>query len=65
MVAAVVRPNIPIIILTLGLLNWMDLSKILRSEVLLLKNMEFIEASRASGTPSGFILRRHILPNVL
>jgi len=65
MIAAVVRPNIPMIILTLGFLNWMDLSKILRSEVLVLKHMDFIEASRATGSSPAFILRRHILPNIL
>lgn len=65
MISAVLRPNIPMIIITLGFLNWMDLSRILRSQVLSLKNMDFIEACRATGASNSFTIRRHIFPNSL
>lgn len=65
MISAVLRPNIPMIIVTLGFLNWMDLSRVLRSQVLSLKNMDFIEACRSTGASNVFTIRRHIFPNSL
>ena len=41
------------------------MSRIVRGQTLALKGKEFIEAARAAGVPSGAIIRRHILPNVV
>jgi peptide/nickel transport system permease protein len=65
LIAAVIRPNITMIILVLGFLNWIDLARILRGQVLSLKRLEYIEACRALGCNNSFIIRRHVIPNVL
>lgn len=52
-------------IVIIGLFSWPGNARILRSEVLRVKGMEFIEASRQIGASTIRTLFRHILPNVL
>lgn len=54
-----------VIILVLSLLFWMYVARIVRGEVLALKEKEFVEAARASGASSTRIIVRHILPNIV
>lgn len=49
----------------LGLVSWLTLSRIVRGQVLSLKEREFVEAARAIGVPPLRILFRHIVPNTL
>lgn len=53
------------VFLALGLVFWLTVSRLVRAEVLSIKEKEFIEAARCIGTPSRRIMWRHILPNVL
>ena len=53
------------VFLTLTLVNWAAVARVVRSRTLTLKNSEFAEAARVIGVPSGRIMRRHILPNCL
>jgi ABC-type dipeptide/oligopeptide/nickel transport system permease subunit len=53
------------IILALGLVIWPATARLVRSQVLALKEAEFVTAARSIGAGAGVILRRHILPNVL
>lgn len=48
-----------------GALSWMGTARVVRSEVLSLRERPFVEASRLSGAGTGWILSQHILPNVL
>jgi peptide/nickel transport system permease protein len=50
------------VILILGLVNWTYLARIIRAEVLALREKDFIEAARAVGAPDARILLRHLLP---
>jgi len=52
-------------ILIIGLFSWPGNARILRSEVLRVRGLEFIEASRQIGASASRLLFRHILPNVL
>jgi peptide/nickel transport system permease protein len=52
-------------VLVIGLVNWTTFARVVRAEVLSLRQREFIEASRAIGQRAGRILWRHVLPNVL
>ena len=52
------------VVLILGLVNWTYLARILRAEVLSLREKEFIEAARAVGAGDWRILSRHLLPNL-
>lgn len=57
--------NIILIFAAIGAVEWLTMSRIVRGQTLALKNMEFIEAARATGVPFFTIIRRHILPNVV
>ena len=55
-----------ILIVTLvGVTSWMQTARIVRGDVLALKEREFVLAARSIGTPSRRVVLRHILPNVL
>lgn len=51
------------IFLTLTLVNWAEVARILRAQTLQLKEREFVEAARVIGVPRPVIMLRHILPN--
>lgn len=51
--------------LIIGLLSWMTTARVVRGEVLALKETAFVEAARGLGAHPGRILWRHILPNAL
>jgi peptide/nickel transport system permease protein len=52
------------LILTLGVLRGFDTSRVLRSLVISVRGMPFVEAARSLGATDGRIIRRHILPQV-
>jgi ABC-type dipeptide/oligopeptide/nickel transport system permease subunit len=53
------------VVLAVGLVNLAAIARVVRGEVLALKEREFIEAARASGFSSMRIMFRHVLPNIL
>lgn len=57
--------SIEMLFVGIGLISWLDMSRIVRGQTLALKNKEFIEAARATGVSSFTIIRRHIIPNLL
>jgi peptide/nickel transport system permease protein len=54
-----------LIVVVLGLTGWMGVSRIVRSQVLSLKEQDFVAACRALGLGHGRILFRHLVPNAL
>lgn len=65
-IAAVVQPQDPFVIGILLTVNaWAGTARILRSEVLSLRNESYVEASRTIGLSTSHIIRRDILPNVM
>jgi peptide/nickel transport system permease protein len=54
-----------LIVSIIGLTSWMQTARIVRGDILALKEREFILAARSIGTTSGAIIRRHLLPNVI
>ena len=54
-----------LIVFVIGITSWMQTARIVRGEVLSLKEQEFVLAARCIGVPPFRIIRRHILPNVL
>ncbi|MBI4277934.1 MAG: ABC transporter permease, partial [Armatimonadetes bacterium] len=61
---AVVGPGLLNIIAVLGVTGWVMYGRIVRAEVLSVREKEFVEAARATGSPDYKIIHRHILPNV-
>jgi len=49
----------------IGIVSWLDMSRIVRGQTLSLKNREFVEAAQAAGVGWFRIILRHILPNLL
>lgn len=54
-----------LIFTALAVIGWTSMARLVRGQVLSLKEKEFVEAARALGIPIGRILSRHILPNTL
>jgi len=54
-----------LIVFAIGVTSWMQTARIVRGEVLALKEREYVLAARSIGTPSQRMVTRHILPNVM
>lgn len=54
-----------LIVGVIGITSWMPTARIVRGEILALKEREFILAARSIGTTPFLIIRRHLLPNVI
>jgi peptide/nickel transport system permease protein len=54
-----------LIVTVIGVLNWMATARVVRGDVLSVKQQEFVTASRSIGTNNRTIMSRHIFPNVL
>lgn len=54
-----------LIVVVIGITSWMQTARIVRGDVLALKEREFIMAARSIGTPNSKIISRHLLPNVM
>lgn len=65
MIVALFSPSIAVIITVLGLTQWPSTTRIVRGDVLSLREREFVQAARALGFSSRRILLRHLVPNVL
>ncbi len=64
-IMAVIGPSLYNVFLALGLVSWTSLSRVVRGQVLSLKEQEYVEAARAVGASNARIIARHILPNTL
>jgi peptide/nickel transport system permease protein len=64
-VVAVLGPSLFNLIMVLGVTSWVQYARIVRAEVLVLKDREFVQAARALGASTLRILGRHLLPNVI
>lgn len=62
-VASILGPSVPVVILVLALGNWVAYARVVRSEVLVLRESQFVAAAKSLGLPTTRILIRHILPN--
>jgi ABC-type dipeptide/oligopeptide/nickel transport system permease subunit len=62
---AVLGASIENLIILNGLLGWMGFAKVVRAQVLSIRERPFIEAAKAAGAGSTHIVFRHVLPNVM
>jgi peptide/nickel transport system permease protein len=62
---ALLRPSIWVIMAVIGLTGWMGMARLVRGEILSLKEREFVQSARALGASDGRIMFRHVLPNSL
>ena len=61
----VLGPNLISMFIAFGLLYWVTMSRIIRGQVLQLKQQQDVTAARALGASGGRIIRRHLLPNCI
>ena len=64
-IAAALGPGLPSVLVALGLVGWPGLCRLVRGEVMALRERDFIQAAKAIGAGHGWILWRHVLPNVV
>lgn len=57
--------NLVILLLAIGGVSWLTMARVVRGQVLSLREQAFVEASRAAGAQSWHILRVHLLPNLV
>ncbi len=65
LIVALFQPSISVIIIVLGLTQWPNTTRIVRGDVLSLREREFIQAARALGLGRTRIILRHLIPNVM
>ncbi|HXG44502.1 MAG TPA: ABC transporter permease [Gemmatimonadales bacterium] len=63
-VSAAVRPSLIVVFVIIGAVGWAAMARLVRSQVLLLRSAEYVQAARALGSTDRRILWRHLLPNV-
>jgi peptide/nickel transport system permease protein len=59
------QPGLTVVIAVIAFVNWTYIGRIIRGQVLSLREKEFIEAARSLGASNGRILFREILPNLV
>ncbi|GAS81555.1 MULTISPECIES: ABC transporter permease [Paenibacillus] len=64
-VMAIVGPGITTLIFVIGVTNWVPFTRVVRSEVLSIKERDFVHAARSIGAKNGRLILKHILPNIL
>ncbi len=60
-----VDPGLTAVVLAVSVVNWAGFARIVRAQVLSLKERAFVEAARALGVPGWKIVLRHLVPNML
>ncbi len=58
-------PGLTAVIVAISVVNWAGFARIVRAQVISLKERAFVEAARALGVPSWKIVLRHLIPNML
>lgn len=61
---AVLKPGLKTLIFIIGITTWVTYARIIRGEVLAVKELEFVKAALTIGVKKPVIILRHILPNV-
>lgn len=63
-VAAAIKPSLPIVFVVIGVVGWAGMARLVRSQVLVLRDAEYVQAARALGARDRRIFWRHLVPNV-
>jgi ABC-type dipeptide/oligopeptide/nickel transport system permease subunit len=63
--SAALGPGLHNVMLSFGLFGWTSFARITRGQVLLIRELPFIEAARSVGVPPLRIMIRHVLPNIV
>lgn len=63
--AAALQPSLSTVYITIGVVGWAAMARLIRGQVLVTRQLEFVQAARALGATDRRILALHLLPNVI
>lgn len=63
--AAAFEPSLTVVCVVIGVVGWAGMARLVRGQVLVVRELEYVQAMRALGARDGRILLRHVLPNVV
>lgn len=64
-ISTILEPSLWIVVFAIGFVRWTNTARLVRGEVLRIKQLDFISAARGSGSLSPKIIFKHVLPNIL
>ena len=64
-IIGIIGPSIQLIMVVIGLTSWMGVARLVRAELLSLKEREFVLAARVLGASSWRLITKHLLPNAM
>ena len=64
-ILAILGPGTFNLFIALGLLGWVGIARMVRGQIIQLKEREYVEAAKASGAPAVWIIIKHMIPNCL
>jgi peptide/nickel transport system permease protein len=62
---AALQPSLTVVFLTIGVVGWAGMARLVRGQVLVVRELEFVQAERALGARDSRIIIKHILPSVV
>jgi ABC-type dipeptide/oligopeptide/nickel transport system permease subunit len=62
---AALQPSLTVVFLTIGLVGWAGMARLVRGQVLVVRELEYVQAMRALGARNPRIIVRHVLPAVI
>lgn len=62
--AAALQPSIGVVMVTIGVVGWAGMARLVRGQVLVVRGLDYVQAARALGARDRRVLLRHVLPNV-
>ena len=62
---AMMGRNVFILFIAIALVSWLTIARVVRGQVISLKNAEFVQAAQSVGAGTPRVIRRHLLPNTL
>ena len=62
---AALQPSLTVVFLTIGLVGWAGMARLVRGQVLVVRELEYVQAMRALGARNPRIILRHVLPAVI
>ncbi|HUF89791.1 MAG TPA: ABC transporter permease [Gemmatimonadota bacterium] len=64
-ITAAFQPGLTVLFVAIGIVGWAGLARLVRSQTLVVRELDFIQAARALGMSDLRLLARHVLPNTL
>ncbi|HEU4995214.1 MAG TPA: ABC transporter permease [Gemmatimonadaceae bacterium] len=62
---AALQPSLTVVFLTIGLVGWAGMARLVRGQVLVVRELEYVQAMRALGAQNVRIIARHVLPAIV